>query len=136
MFLLLLNGSRGGSSDYQAGLWRARTRGARNADHAERPAALIGRLRARLTNRATIGQASLRELAASAGVSVPTLPHDFGTRDDIVAAVMTDSRKAGQVHLEVAVAADPWPGESSRKRMLSLVRKCAVSFHRHHLIRR
>jgi AcrR family transcriptional regulator len=79
----------------------SRTRGARNADHSERRAALIVRLRARLANRA-VGQASLRELAASAGVSVPTLTHYFGTREDIVAAVMADSRKEGQVHLDAA----------------------------------
>lgn len=79
----------------------SRTRGARNADHAQRRAALIGRLRSRLADRAS-GQASLRELAASAGVSVPTLTHYFGNRDDIVAAVMADSRREGQVHLDLA----------------------------------
>jgi AcrR family transcriptional regulator len=79
----------------------SRTVGARNAGHAERRAALIGRLRTRLANR-EIGQASLRELAASAGVSVPTLSHYFGTRQDIVAAVLAHSREEGEPHLAMA----------------------------------
>lgn len=79
----------------------ARTKGARNAGHPERRAALIGRLRARLADRNT-GPASLRELAAAAGVSVPTLTHYFGSREDIIAAVFTHSREEGQPHLAAA----------------------------------
>lgn len=76
----------------------SRTRGARNADYEERRSALLSRLRGRLADRA-LGQPSMRELAAAAGVSVPTLTHYFGARDDLVAAVLEHSLQAGQEQL-------------------------------------
>lgn len=93
----------------------SRTRGARNADYDERRSALIERLRGRLADRGA-GQASMRELAASAEVSVPTLTHYFGGRDDVIAAVLEHSLEAGQEHL--AYAATPQGSFASSIRQL------------------
>lgn len=49
--------------------------------------------------------ASLRELASSAGVSVPTLKHYFGTREDLIAAIFEDWLSSGAPYL--AWAANP-----------------------------
>lgn len=83
----------------------SRTKGAQNANHAQRRSMLINRLRMRLAARVG-GPASLRELAAAAQVSVPTLTHYFGSRDDIIAAVLEHSREAGQPHLAAAAMPD------------------------------
>lgn len=71
-----------------------RKRGTRNLAHAERRAALIERLRARLGDRKA-GLASWRELAAAAEVSLSTLTHYFGRREDVVRAIMEDDFRRG-----------------------------------------
>ena len=72
----------------------ARTTGSRNADYAERRAELIARLRGRLSKRGA-ALASWRELAAAAGVSLSTMSHYFGRRDDVVRAVLEDDFRRG-----------------------------------------
>lgn len=71
-----------------------RKQGSRNLAYAERRAALIERLRARLGDREA-GLASWRELAAAAEVSLSTLTHYFGRREDVVRAVMEDDFRRG-----------------------------------------
>jgi AcrR family transcriptional regulator len=72
----------------------SRAVGSRNADYSERRAALIERLRDRLSERGA-SLASWRELAAAAGVSLSTMTHYFGRRDDVVRAVMEDDQRQG-----------------------------------------
>ncbi|SEM21475.1 hypothetical protein SAMN04515666_108197 [Bosea lupini] len=81
-----------------------RKRGTRNLAYDERRAALIERLRARLGNR-EVGLASWRELAAAAEVSLSTLTHYFGRREDVVRAVMEDDFRRGAEPL--AIMAQP-----------------------------
>jgi len=45
---------------------------------------------------------SMRELAATANVSVPTLRHYFGDRDGVVAAALLSMKEIGEVHLQRA----------------------------------
>ena len=71
----------------------ARTKGARNEGFEERRVALIAALRARL--RADGPSPSMRELAAAADVSVPTLKHYFADREGVVRAVMEDELVSG-----------------------------------------
>ena len=93
----------------------ARTRGARNEAYDDKRAALLSALRARL--RAPGPAPSLRELAAAAGVAVPTLRHYFGDREGIVRAVMEDELAGGAAPggpLEVAATPSGAFAESVR----------------------
>jgi AcrR family transcriptional regulator len=81
----------------------SRTRGARNAQFAERRNALIVKARARLSLQA--GEPpSFRELALACGVSVATLRHYFGSREALVKAVFEQALESGQRHLDRARA--------------------------------
>lgn len=73
--------------------------GARSAGHDEKRAALLQRMRERLIER-NQPPPSLRELAAAAGVSVPTVRHYFGRRQDLVDALLEDFGIQGHIHLE------------------------------------
>jgi AcrR family transcriptional regulator len=87
----------------------ARPAGTTSALRQERRAALLAAIRDRLVqpNRQP---ASLRELAAAAGVSIPTLRHYFGKRDDLVVALLADLGRQGEAHVaRVAVADVPFP---------------------------
>lgn len=99
----------------------AKTKGAKSSDHAEKRANLLRRFRERLTAR-NLPPPSLRELAAEAGVTVPTVRHYFGRRDDLIVAVMEDFRIVGEPHLVQARLAD-WPFAES---IDMLVRAIAV----------
>ena len=103
----------------------SRTKGARNADYAERRANLIARLGRRLADR-SLGQASLRELAASAEVTIPTLRHYFGGREEVVAAVLGAAEEAGQPY-RAAASAPQGTFEVSIRQLLDY----AASGHRH-----
>jgi len=71
--------------DYVHGV--SRPPGTRNADYAASRDALARAMGGRMLLPGG-AQASLRELAASAGVSVPTLRHYFGSRDGALAAAL------------------------------------------------
>jgi AcrR family transcriptional regulator len=71
-----------------------RKQGTRNLAYDERRGALIDRLRKRLGDR-DAGLASWRELAAAAEVSLSTLTHYFGRREDVVRAIMEDDFQRG-----------------------------------------
>lgn len=76
----------------------ARIAGARNSDYEARRHDLMIKVRDRLAEQD--GHVpSFRELALSAGVSVATLRHYFGTREELVRAVFTASRETGERHL-------------------------------------
>ena len=83
----------------------ARVKGSRNADYDKERARLLEAVRARLL--APDGaQASFRELAESAEVSVATLRHYFGSREALVLEVMADMHRRGLPFL-LASATEP-----------------------------
>ena len=77
-----------------------RPRGAPNADHDAKRAALLDRLLTALTESRE--PPSLRGLAAAAGVSTPTLRHYFGDRDAVLAAVFAHCRRRAAGELRTA----------------------------------
>ena len=77
----------------------ARPAGARNAQFAERRAALIAKARERLALQ-TGEPPSFRELALAAGVSVATLRHYFGSREALIKAVFAHYLREGERHLQ------------------------------------
>ncbi len=76
----------------------ARPKGTPGALHLERRTALLAAIQARLVepNRPP---ASLRELAVAAGVTIPTLRHYFGKREDLVEALLVSLGKEGEAHV-------------------------------------
>lgn len=83
----------------------ARTHGARGSEYDAKRASLIAAMQARLVAR-DLPPPSLRELAAAAGVTMPTLRHYFGRRDDVIIAILDAIGQAGAVHLAEAAASD------------------------------
>lgn len=79
----------------------SRTKGARNADYQARRAELLARMAPRFLRR-DLERPSLRELAAAAGVTVPTLRHYFGARVEVAAALLEEFRRRGAVRLQAA----------------------------------
>ncbi len=76
----------------------SRTAGSRNRDYVERREALATALIPRLL--APDGaRVSARELAAAAGVSVPTLRHYFGGRAGAIGAALASMRRLGAAHI-------------------------------------
>lgn len=75
-----------------------RTQGAKGAAHAQRRAALLARLRERLSEPGAM-HASWRQLAAAAGVSLSTMTLYFGDRAAVVRAMLEDQLEHGGAHL-------------------------------------
>ena len=89
-----------------------RTAGARNTDYAARRTGLIAKLKSRLSLQD--GEpSSYRDLALAAQVSVPTLRHYFGSREQLIKAIFAQSLEAGAVHLTRAKAPEAGDLESS-----------------------
>lgn len=82
----------------------ARSTGAVGKSHQARRLEILARLTQRLTE-ANAMHASYRELAAAAGVSLSTLQHYFGRRDEVVAAVLAQAQAAAAPHF--ATLAEP-----------------------------
>lgn len=78
-----------------------RPAGRQNADYEASREALLERLAAQVVQPHG-AQASLRELARAAGVTPPTLHHYFGTREDVLEAVLKHLRSRGERFLEMA----------------------------------
>lgn len=99
----------------------ARPKGARDSDYEEKRATLLQRMMMRVMRRET-ARPSLRELAEAAGVTVPTLRHYFGSRSDVVAAVL--EAYLGMGRARIATASEPVNGfaDSVRDFALSLMR--------------
>jgi AcrR family transcriptional regulator len=77
----------------------ARRAGTPNPNYEERRSQLLAALRARLI-QPDQPYPSMRELAVAAGVTVPTLRHYFGRRDDLVFALLIDIGLQGEEHLQ------------------------------------
>lgn len=84
----------------------ARTQGARDKDYDDRRLALAAALRMRLADRSG-PPPSYAELAKAAGVSLATLRHYFGSRDEAVATVLRLHGALGEPHLAVLRAPLP-----------------------------
>lgn len=65
---------------------------------------MLAKMRARLRSRSE-GPPSWRDLASAAGVSLSSLTHHFGRREDIIRAVMEDERAHGAAPM--AIMAEP-----------------------------
>jgi len=78
-----------------------RPSGARSRDHDARRSEILQRMAQRLCQSDAM-HASYRELVAAAGVSVSTLQHYFGRREDIVAAVLQQAQKTAAPHFDHA----------------------------------
>ncbi len=83
----------------------ARVKGSRNADYEKERERLLEAVRVRLLEPDG-AQASFRELADVAEVSVATLRHYFGSREALLTEVMRDMHRRGLPHL-LAAATEP-----------------------------
>lgn len=82
-----------------------KTKGAKSSGHDQKRAALLRAFRERLI-APNLPPPSLRELVAAAGVSMPTVRHYFGRREDLVTALLQDFGRQGAVYLEQARTTD------------------------------
>lgn len=78
-----------------------RSSGTRSKNHDVRRREIIARLQERLALPGAM-HASFRELVAASGESISTLQHYFGRRENILIAVLEESRIQGEPHLEYA----------------------------------
>jgi AcrR family transcriptional regulator len=78
-----------------------RKAGTLNANHQQRRAELLAALRLRLV-KPDAPYPSMRELAASAGVTVTTLRHYFGRREDLIANLMAEIGSQSEIFLHWA----------------------------------
>lgn len=83
----------------------SRPKGSNTASYEARRISLLAGVKQRLT-AANLPSASLRELAAAAGVTIPTLRHYFGKRDDLVEALLVDFGRQGEPHVARTARAD------------------------------
>ena len=75
-----------------------RAKGVRNADYEVKRRELLDRMLPRFA-RLDQERPSLRQLAAAAEVTAPTLQHYFGDRTGVVAALLEEQRRRGEARL-------------------------------------
>lgn len=97
-----------------------RAKGVKNADYAAKRGELLARMLPRFA-RLDVERPSLRQLAAAAEVTAPTLQHYFGDRTGVVAALLEEYRRRGETRLERVAKAHGAFAESMRDFALSLV---------------
>lgn len=78
-----------------------RAKGVKNADYESKRRELLDRMLPRFA-RLDLERPSLRQFAAAAEVTAPTLQHYFGDRTGVVAALLEEYRLRGASRLEVA----------------------------------
>ncbi len=98
-----------------------RPKGSRDASYETKRRELLRKAGARLMARETV-RPSLRDLAASADVTVPTLRHYFGGRSDLVDAIFEDLLRQGREGLRRQELTDQPFEESIRTYTHDLVR--------------
>lgn len=91
---------------------------ARSADYDGKRRRLLGRIAVRFKQP---DRPSLRELAAAAEVSVPTLRHYFGDREGVVSAVLADAHARGAPFLALAARPDGPLPQSLRSGLMQVV---------------
>jgi AcrR family transcriptional regulator len=75
-----------------------RTKGVKNADYETKRRELLDRMLPRFA-RLDLERPSLRQLAAAAEVTAPTLQHYFGDRTGVLAALLEEYRRRGESRL-------------------------------------
>ncbi len=105
-----------------------RPQGKHNEDYEQKRAALLEKLGPRIVD--TAERASFRELAALAGVSVPTLRHYFGDRNGLLRAWLELKGRLGAHHLTTLSSTDDDFATSVR----SMLRYTAVGMDRGRVI--
>jgi len=98
-----------------------RAKGVKNADYEAKRRELLDRMLPRFA-RLDLERPSLRQLAAAAEVTAPTLQHYFGDRTGVVAALLEEYRRRGERRLEAVARADGAFPRSMRDFAVSLVR--------------
>lgn len=99
----------------------SRPKGSRDADHEAKRRDLLARMTLHMVRRDG-ARPSLRELAAAAEVSVPTLRHYFGDRTQTVDAVLAECLRRGRPGLDAQRATDKPFGPSIADYATDLVR--------------
>ncbi|HKR86653.1 MAG TPA: TetR/AcrR family transcriptional regulator [Phenylobacterium sp.] len=97
-----------------------RAKGVKNADYESKRRELLDRMLPRFA-RLDVERPSLRQLAAAAEVTAPTLQHYFGDRTGVVAALLEEYRCRGEARLETVSKANGAFAQSMRDFALSLV---------------
>lgn len=98
-----------------------RAKGVKNADYEAKRRELLDRMLPRFA-RLDLERPSLRQLAAAAEVTAPTLQHYFGDRTGVVAALLEEYRRRGDSRLERVSRANGAFAPSMREFAVSLVR--------------
>ncbi len=98
-----------------------RPKGSRDFDHEAKRRELLRRMTVRMMRREVV-RPSLRELAAAAEVSVPTLRHYFGGRPEVVDAMLAECLRLGRGGLDAQSRSDQPFATSIRDYALALVR--------------
>jgi AcrR family transcriptional regulator len=98
-----------------------RPKGSRDADHEAKRRELLRRMSIRMMRREVV-RPSLRDLAAAAEVSVPTLRHYFGGRPLVVDAILAECLRLGRQGLDAQRQSDQPFAQSIRDYALALVR--------------
>ena len=102
-----------------------RPKGARDADYDRRRSELLRSISGHMMRRGS-PRPSLRELAAAAGVSVPTLRHYFGPRTGVIDAVFEECLRLGRDGLAAQRESDRPFAESIADYAEALVRALAA----------
>jgi AcrR family transcriptional regulator len=97
-----------------------RAKGVKNADYEAKRRELLDRMLPRFA-RLDLERPSLRQLAAAAEVTAPTLQHYFGDRTGVVAALLEEYRRRGAARLDMAAKANGAFPQSMRDFALRLV---------------
>ena len=97
-----------------------RAKGVKNADYEVKRRELLDRMLPRFA-RLDVERPSLRQLAAAAEVTAPTLQHYFGDRTGVVAALLEEYRRRGEARLGMVSKASGGFAQSMRDFALSLV---------------
>ncbi|OYW46883.1 MAG: hypothetical protein B7Z08_01615 [Sphingomonadales bacterium 32-68-7] len=97
-----------------------RPKGAKSAGYDRRRAELLAAFRERLLAR-NLAAPSLRELAAAGGVTIPTVRHYFGRREDLIVALLEDLGVQGEAHLAHARDASAPFAESIERLVQSIL---------------
>jgi len=98
----------------------ARVKGSRNADYEQERKRLVEAVSARMLQPGG-AEASFRELAEAADVSVATLRHYFGTREALLVEVLKSMHRGGLPYLHAAATEFHGPVRESLKWFLETV---------------
>ena len=82
-----------------------RPKGSRDTDYEEKRRELLRKMTHRIMRREVV-RPSLRDLAAAADVTVPTLRHYFGGRPQVIEAILEECLRLGKAGLDAEASSD------------------------------